>query len=351
MRTLMEKSGVAFDVIGDILHLIRGKKVSFLVGLGVQKYAHANQVLRAIDSFVAMLGFFGKEGCGVGYIADSGCGYANPFKVKTKKEDSVVNADFSKYDLVFIQGANPANQMPNSKSVRENLKNAGFVVYFGLHENETSKLADLIIPSCSFLEKEDVKLAYGHEYIGYMPKLMDVKSGISEYDLTVKLMKKFGYEDLKSEKEYIDEIVSSNCIEIDGFKINKILSSIPYEKGFYTDNGKFRFYDEVDDDFVKEKDTMYLLTAKWATSLNSQFEVNPYLHVPLGLGLKDGDKIELTSKYGDCEYEIRNDDRLRDDCFLLYSGNPNANMLTPSNMSDEGRSAVYQEMQVTWKKL
>lgn len=349
MRQMMFRCGVKLDSIGDLLHLMEGKKVSILVGLGVQKYAFAHQVLRAIDSFAAMLGLFGKEGCGVGYIDDSAYGFEKPFSVKTK-EDSVVKADFSQYDLVFIQGGNPATQMPHSPSVRENLKKAGFVVYFGLHENETAAYADLVIPAKSFLEKEDLKLSYGHEYIGRMPQVMDASFGISEYELTDALMTHFNYPPLLSEKEYVEAIINSNSIERDGRLINKALEEIPYASTFYTDSEKFEFFDEVDDDFDVEAEGMFLLTAKWPTTLNSQFKVHSSLHVPLSLGLQEGEKIRLSSEYGVCEYIVKPDDRLRDDCFLIYSGHPDANMITPPRESDEGKNAIYQEMKVTWEK-
>ena len=42
--------------------------------------------------------------------------------------------------------------------------------------------------------------------------------------------------------------------------------------------------------------------------------------------------------------------KLRDDCFLLYSGAKNANRLTPPLVTQEGECAMYQEVKVTWEK-
>ena len=39
-----------------------------------------------------------------------------------------------------------------------------------------------------------------------------------------------------------------------------------------------------------------------------------------------------------------NDENLRDDCMLLYSGHINANALTPHLKSEEGECAVFQEV-------
>jgi anaerobic selenocysteine-containing dehydrogenase len=337
---LENRSGVSCTEVDKILSMIDGKKVSFLVGLGVQKYSFGHSVLRAIDSFVAMLGLFGKEGCGVSYIANSAFGFKSPFSVKSNRVCMPL-VNFGNYDLVFIQGGNPVNQMPCTPKVKEGLEKAKFVVYFGLHENETSKMADLIIPAKTFLEKDDMKLSYGHEYIGFMPKIVDSKIGISEYDLCSKL----GYE-LKSEKEYLDEIFESNSLEKEGRYISKTYENIPYEKEFYTDSGKFEFFDDFYDGFKEEdlEEGFYLLTAKYNKSLNSQFQTEQFLHVPLCLGLKDNQSIKLTNGTYECEYIVKNDENLRDDCMLLYSGHKNANMLTPYAKSDEGESAIFQEV-------
>ena len=340
MAMLEYRSGVSLVEVDKILSLIEGKKVSFLVGLGVQKYSFGHSVLRAIDSFVAMLGLFGKEGCGVGYISDSSFGFASPFSMKTKRVDKPI-VNFGAYDFVFIQGGNPLNQMPCTPKVKEGLEKAKFVVYFGLHPNQTSDIADLVIPAKTFLEKDDLKLSYGQEYIGEMPKVSDTKIGISEYELCQKL----GTE-LKSEQEYIKEIRDSNTTKRDGRLISKTYENIPYEKEFYTDSGKFEFFDDFDDDFSEEdlENGFYLLNSKHNKSLNSQFNPNQFLYVPLCLGLKDKQSITLSNGTYECEYIVKNDENLRDDCMLLYSGHKNANMLTAHAMSEEGKCAIYQEL-------
>lgn len=349
MKELMRKSGVNLNDIGEFLRLIKDKKVSFLVGIGVQKYSFGHSVLRAIDSFVAMMGLFGKEGCGVGYVANSAHGFKSAFQT-SKKETSVPMpiVDFGKYDLVFIQGANPANQMPCTPKVKEGLKKAAFVVYFGVHENATSRLADLVIPAKNFLEKEDVKLSYGHEYIGLMQKVLDSNEAISEYELTCKLNEQFLFEEPLSEKEYIEELVASNSYEKDGRLLAGSLKKTPYSDTFYTPNGKFEFFDEFYDDMPEEAtdEGFFLLSSKHNKSLNSQFQTDEFLYVPPTLGLKDGDWLELANKEYTCIYTVKVDPRLRSDCLRINSGHKDANMLTAHAMSEEGNCAIFQEQKV-----
>ncbi len=349
MRTLIEKTGLKLDDLAMLLSLIRGKKLSILVGIGVQKYSFGHSVLRAIDAFGAMLGLFGKEGCGVGYLSNSSFGFTSPFKVKAKTERLPV-CDFSKYDVVLIQGGNPLSQMPCTPKVKANLAKASCVIYFGLHENETSKRADLVIPALSFLEKEDVKLSYGHEFIGRMPKLIDNAEGMSEYALTQYLLKAFGYESLEDETAILEAVIASNSVEKEGFLISKTYETLPYENGFYTPSKKFEFLDEFEDTFDDEGD-FYLLASKQNKGLNSQFIQDDHLYVPLSLGLQKDDTVKLTSPYGSCEYPVMPSSKLRDDCLLLYSGAKNANVLTPPKISQEGECAIYQEVKVTLVRL
>lgn len=349
MRKLLDKSQVNLDEIGELLHLIKGKKVSILVGIGVQKYSFGHSVLRAIDALGAMLGLFGKEGCGVGYLSNSGFGYSLPFKVDAKKEPLPI-VDFGKYDLVFIQGGNPLNQMPCTSKVQEGLDKTKCIVYFGLHENETSTRAHLVIPAKTFLAKEDLKLSYGHPFVGRMPKIVESPIGISEYDLTQTLLSAFGHDSLESEETIIEKVIASNSIEKDGFLISKTYEDLPYEKTFYTQSGKFEFMDEFDDDF-EDEEGFYVIAAKQNKSLNSQFVTDEYLYVPLCLGLEQEERVRLTNRYGTCEYAVMPTSILRDDCLLLYSGAKNANRLTPHAMSQEGNCATYQEMKVRLEKV
>ena len=348
MRDLMQKCGTSLDDIGILLSMIKGKKVSILVGIGVQKYSFGHSVLRAIDSFAALLGLFGKEGCGVGYLANSGFGYESPFKVKAKITPLPI-VDFGKFDTVFIQGGNPLAQMPCTNKVEEGIEKAKFVVYFGLHENATSQKAHLIIPAKNFLEKEDVKLSYGHEFVGLMPKIVDNAIGISEYDMCKALKKAFDYEPLRLEAEILNSVVASNSMQKNGFLISKLYENWPYRDGFYTPSKKFQFFDEFDDEF-EDAEGFYLLACKQNKSLNSQFITDDYLYVPLSLGLQKDASVTLSNENGSCHFKVMPTDILRDDCVMLYSGAQNSNRLTPLKMSQEGQCAIYQEIKVQLKR-
>ena len=324
--------------------LMDKERVTFLVGVGVQKYAHGSSVLRAIDSLAAMMGFFGKEGCGVSYLANSGLGFKDIFP-KGRKQVPKATVDFAKYDLAFIQGSNPANQLPNTAKVIDALIKCKFSVYFGLYENETSRLADLVIPAKNFLEKEDIRFSYGTDFIGRMPKLAESDIGISEKELTDRLCEAFGYETLPPEKQMIEEIVGNNVYEKDGYLRNREYQQIPYSDGFYTDDEKFQFMDDYDDEMC-EGEGFFLITCKQKHSLNSQFKRDEHIYLSQVCGFEEGALVRAVSPYGAAEFKVRICEDLRDDCVMIYSGTPGVNYLTPDQLSLEGDSAIYQETRV-----
>ncbi len=350
MKKLMALVDAPIDEIMTALALIENQKTVFLVGVGVQKYTIGDAVLRAIDSFAAMLGLFGKEGCGVSYLGESGLGFADPFDPGKVGRIPKPTVDFGAFDFVFIQGANPAAQLPDSGRVIEGLKRCDFSVYFGLYENETSELADLVIPAKHFLEKEDIRLSYGHEYVEDMPRLLESEVGISEYELTERLFRRFGYGELSSEREYIDRIIASNTTTRKGRLISRSYEEIPYEEGFYTDEEAFVFLDTLDDPW-QEEEGYFLITPKHRHSLNSQFARERCARLPKSAGIEEGSYVRLVSPWGSAEFCVKICEDLRDDTILIYSGTPGVNLLTPSLLSNEGDSAVYQEVKIQLEKI
>jgi len=349
IRLLSAQAGVSMDEAALFLSLTKDKKVAILVGTGVQRYTYGANVLRSIDSLALMHGWLGGEGSGVGYLSDSSQGVQWPFQTTSKRTDSIVNVDFGKYETILIQGGNPASQMPNSKRVTEGLKRAKNVIYFGLHVNATSELANVVIPAKSFLEKEDIKCSYGHEFIGFMPKMMDNSEAISEYEFTQKLLQKSSLEALPSEKDCIDMMVDSISDASSPYPRHKLYGKWPYAEEFYTDSGLFQFPDEVPLEPLEGE--VFLIFAKWPRALNSQFYPNDSLHVSPEFGLMDGEKIRLKSEYGEAEYIVSIDERLTKNVMLLYSGAKNANALTPPFEGDEGNTAIFQEITISWERV
>ncbi len=332
IKKTLDNIDVTLGDIGRVLELIRGKRTTVLVGVGVQKYRSGAEAMRSIDAFGVLLG----KGCGVNFLGSSTEGISSPFNQKASRV-ALGNIDFSVYDLVFIQGMNPLAQMPDTNRVEESMREVKEVVYFGLYENESSRRADLVIPAKSFLEKDDIRSSYGSNDLLKMPRQYESDIGISEYELTSKLCNTFDI-DLKSEAEYL-EYFESHLLHV------KARKDAPYEEGFDTDDGEFLFIDELDFALNLKRD-LFLITCKSPRSLNSQFHRESHVYVNASMGYIEGQKIRIVSQNGALELDVKFDENLRHDCVLIYSGTPGVNRLTSSKLSYEGFNAAYQENKV-----
>ena len=357
IKSMLDSMGLSLGQIGDILELVKDKKVAIVCGVGIQKYRDGADVMRAIDAFGVSLGLFAKEGSGIAYLGASKAGIDSPFNTKAKRV-SKVNTAFDEFKTVIIQGSNPLSQMPDSVRVKNSISQTKNVVYFGLYENESSAVADLIIPAKTFLEKNDIRVSYSHDAMIDMPQQIESEIGISEYELAAFISETYELE-LQSEAEYIEHFKSFSIQDSDENRVVKGRETLPYKEGFDTDDGEFLFLEEIEIDkglnkikmrkrkkVQKKSDELYLITPKSAKSLNSQFNVEENVYLHSSLGYEEGSEIKISSQNGTVSLKLIHNDNLRDDCVLIYSGTSGVNNLTSSEHSYEGKSAIYQENRV-----
>jgi anaerobic selenocysteine-containing dehydrogenase len=365
IRPILEYIGTDLGEMGNVLNFIREQKVVFLVGAGVQKYSTGSDTLQAIDALAAILGLFGKEGCGVHYFTNSKLGFENPFNVSCERV-SKVTTDFAMFDTVLVQGGNPAESMPNTSRVCESLDNVDNLIYFGLYENETSKRAKIVIPAKSFLEKEDVRLSYGHQYVEKMNKVIDSTIGISEYDFTKYLFDAFGFSELQSEAHYVDAWLSQCEMQGEQY-VSPSYEALPYAEGFGEDgDDEFEFIEDYDDKFINTKtftkvrtskknkvqdERCWLLSPKSNKALNTQFKRDIKVQLHPDLGFKEGEKVLLTSDFGKLELEVILSQDVLPNCLVVTSNTLGLNILTPDTVSNEGESACFQEVKVVVEKV
>jgi anaerobic selenocysteine-containing dehydrogenase len=365
IRPILEYIDVDLNKMGKILELIVGKKSIFLVGNGVQKYSIGDQTLHAIDSLAATLGLFGKEGCGVGFLGNSKLAFHNPFAIQGKKVQKATS-NFGAFETVLIQGGNPVASMPNSTRVMEELKKTKTIIYFGLYENETSAMADIVIPAQNFFEKEDVRLSYAHHIVSPMRKVVESDGGISEYNFTNTLLQKLGFSPLKSEEHYIQNWLKQAKKEED-YYLSPAYQEIPYQHGFGEDGeDEFEFIEEFDDDFIKtnqftrarkrskkEKiiEDYWLITPKATKALNTQFKRDCHVTLHPSLGFNEEELVRVYSEWGEHTFHVKNNENMRVDTILIYANTIGVNFLTPAILSNEGDGACYQEVKVKLERV
>ncbi len=339
---------VDLDDISQFINLVKNKKVAIVCGIGIQKYRDGADAMRAIDALAVGLGLFGKEGCGVAYLGNSKESIKTPFNLKAHRV-SKVNTEFSDFKTVFVQGANPLSQMPNTLKVKDSIACIKNLIYFGLYENETSAIADLVIPAKTFLAKNDIRTSYSHNLMLDMPQVEENDRGISEYDLSAFLCKELNIE-LALEEKYLKYFKSFSLQKTDGMCYVNNREEIPYTQGFDTKDKKFSFLDKIDKNYNKQVG-LFLLTSKSSKSLNSQFKRDGHVYLHSSHDFLNGDTLEVTSSLGSVELKVKVNDNLREDCVLIYSGTVGLNNLTSSKHSEDGKCAIYQEEKVKLTKV
>jgi len=272
-----------------------------LLGLGVAKNSYAAQTTYTIYALNRPTAFLGNSGVDLN----------NPFSFSPKNQMPLFEIEWDKIDLVFIQGANPLVSLPNFKIPKDKK-----VIVFGKYLDESAKRADIFIPTKDFYAKNDIRSSYFHEFV-FKNEACEDDYGISEYEFTKEMFKRFEFDGLLSEKEYIDMIYK------------------PVRKIDYPDK-KVEFIDFN----IDYKDTTYLITAKNKTSLNSQFKVDNFAYMSDFEG-----KAILKTKVGSLEVEVKKDDTIPKNAVFMYAGSKVNKIISSS-----GKNATYSEEVVIIKK-
>jgi assimilatory nitrate reductase catalytic subunit len=154
---------------------------------GVEQHSSGVETVRNFINLVLVTGKIGRAGCGYGAItgqangqggrehgqkADQLPGYrsiTNPehrqyiAEVWGVKEDDLPDKGVSAYEMIekiaaeeikglFIMGSNPVVSNPNAVFVEKAIRQLDFLVIADLFVSETARLADVILPTTSYLE-------------------------------------------------------------------------------------------------------------------------------------------------------------------------------------------------------
>ncbi|OGP67236.1 MAG: hypothetical protein A2169_02730, partial [Deltaproteobacteria bacterium RBG_13_47_9] len=166
------------------------------------------------------------------------------------------------YKLLLIINANYLNQTLNINKAVEGLKKMEFVATVEQFMTPSAKWADVILPSCTFLERNDITDAEGIPYFGYQNKVIDpVGESKSHLQIAISLAAKLGLSEFegKTEDEILRDMVEESIIpDYDNFRdkvIHRVEPSKPtvaFEKEiedpqkhpFPTPSGKIEIYSQ-----------------------------------------------------------------------------------------------------------
>lgn len=183
-------TGISIDLIKQVAFKF-GKAQTGMIftARGVEQQIDGTLAVRNFINLLLVTGKIGRNGCGYGAITGQGNGQGgrehgqkadqlpgfrcieNPehrayiAKVWNIDEKNLPGKGVSAYEMMekvhqgeitglFIMGSNPVVSNPNVNFVEEGLKKLKFLVVVDMFLSETGRLADLILPTSSYLENE-----------------------------------------------------------------------------------------------------------------------------------------------------------------------------------------------------
>ncbi|KKR78823.1 MAG: Formate dehydrogenase, alpha subunit [Candidatus Nomurabacteria bacterium GW2011_GWA2_40_9] len=236
-------TGIEESKIIEVARLYgKADKASIIFSMGITQHTTGTDNVLSLANLAMLTGNVGKEStgvnplrgqnnvqgaCDVGALYDVYSGYqkvadessrdkfskAWNVKLPDKQGLSVVeifnNAWKGKVNAIYVMGENPIISDPDANHVAEALKKVDFLVVQDIFLSETAELADVVLPSASFAEK-DGTYTNTERRVQLVKKAIDpVGQSRSDWEIICDVASRMGYKmGYKNSAEIMDEIAS-----------------------------------------------------------------------------------------------------------------------------------------------
>ena len=186
LKKIYQRTGLGEDTFKKAASLLQNKKIAFIVGQGITLQKNGSQCLEAMANIFLLTGSLGDKGgefyflagennqCGawdMGAVSDSLPGHVSLKNDQGRKEwggawgtklspDPGLNlvrmieeAEKGNLKALYILGENPLRSLPQPERVRAALTNVEFIVVQDILDNETAKIAHVVLPGAAPSEK------------------------------------------------------------------------------------------------------------------------------------------------------------------------------------------------------
>ncbi|HEX78142.1 MAG TPA: molybdopterin-dependent oxidoreductase [Dehalococcoidia bacterium] len=287
---------------------------------------------------------------------------------------------------MILHGSNPILTWPDSETTTRALEKLDFLVVMDIFLTETARIAHLVLPACTFLERIEL-CDYG--YFQGLPMLVlrnqifePLAQSYPDWRFWLELAKRMGYHEYfpwKDNEEMLDHLLKPTGISVAQLKANP--AGVFYSQdrrqrflqaGFNTPSGKIEIYSEAlrrwgydplpqfvephespvsDPALAKEYPLILITGTRVGSYWHSSFRnlAGPAIRYPeplaeinmataRGLGIGDGDRVKVETPRGAIEIKARVTKYIHPSVVSIPIGwaRANANMLT----SYEGRDKI-----------
>lgn len=352
-----------------------------LIGWGLQRRRFGAATIRVIDALAAISGNLGIPGGGASFYFGRRDAFDFSFSDPQLQRRSIpepllgrgiLDASDPPIRMVYIWGSNPVVMLPDSETIAEALRTREFTVVVDPFLTDSAKCADLVIPTTTFLEEDDLIGSYGHHFLGNVRPLLTPSAGVlSDHEIFRRLARRLSLDasfdvDASVWKNRLlrrvraAERFDDQQFQQSGFAKNPLVDDVLFaDRKFATESGKVNLIRELPEGMLSPALTGLRLTAvstrksqasQWPSETQigpAQATVNPKA-VP---GANNGDVVTLTTQRSSIDVKLRFDKHQRTDILLMekggwHSAGRSANALIHGELSDDGECAAYYDTQV-----
>ena len=363
------------------------RPLATMIGLGPSYWCNAGATVRLIDALAAISGNLGRSGGGA--QTDTAAGYAGMDFSMVKQAprgqqrrlllprlgQAMSEASDPSLKAAWIAGANPAATCPDTGAVSRALGGLDFLVVVDQFITATAAQADLFLPCATYLEHDDVVVAYGHHWIGanqaVVPPQGEARSDAAIYQ---GLAQRLGYGEALAGEPWdwalpmLGQLATEHDITparlLDGAMCNPLAAPVPFaDQRFATASGKVELITELPELPLQQlpQGALHLMATKTLKMVNAQINPEDVPDEPVARlhpdalkarGLTAGDHALVRSSVGAVRARLKADDSLRPDVLLF---NPAAwegdlqgvNQLREVVLTDLGQAAAMHQTLVT----
>jgi anaerobic dimethyl sulfoxide reductase subunit A len=345
------------------------------------------------------------------------CGYTYPRIHYAKISDAILNGKAGgypdDYKLAFMVNCNYLNSYPDTNKSVKALKALEFIVIVEQFMTATVRYADILLPTSTFVERDDIALGAGMPYYGFQRKIIQPMGESKPHNEIAKALAArmdINNYDEEAEENRLKQVArKANIPDYDLFKekgVHRIKLSEPYvafkeqiddpeHHPFPTPSGKIEIYSqqiadignpmlpaipkyietwESPKDPLAKKYPIQLVTKHAKRRANAQFDTFPWLKelIPQAIiisvldamarGIKEGDMVRVFNDRGETRIPAKVTKRIMPGVAILPPGawydpdekgvdrGGNANVLTKNEPSPAG-SFAYNTVLVQIEKI
>lgn len=360
------------------------KPATILVGWGMGRRRNGAAIVRALDALAVVTGNLGIPGGGSSFYFKRRGAFDSSF-VKGLAPRTVCEPLFGRELLamndppiraVWVTAGNPVAMLPESHTTAAALKSREFVVVCDHLLTDTAELADLVLPTTTLLESDDLLGAYGHHYLAVSRPVVPPPEGVrSDLQIVQGLAARVGlsavvagtareWKQRMMEPKLVPHGIGIETLEAGPVR-NPLATPVLFaDRRFATASGRVNLIASEPPSLARPNAEFPLLlmalstersqSSQWARPQQGLSELT--VHPDAAAGIEDGGTGELSSVIAAMQVVVRHDPTQRRDVALLAKGGHFrdgrcANALVEAQLTDLGEGGALYDQPVRLRGL